>query len=65
MLYAASYSEWSKDHLTGFLEKIQDMLARLFTSDENFKTALREMRKNLLTDKFGYEILTTNSIFKF
>ena len=64
MLYAAYYSEWSKDHLTGFLEKIQDMLARLFTSDENFKTALREMRKNLLTDKFGYEILTTNSIFK-
>lgn len=65
MLYAASYSEWSKDHLAGILEKIQDMIARLFTSDENFKTALREMRKNLLTDKFGYEILTTNSIFKF
>lgn len=65
MLYAASYSEWSKDHLTGFLEKIQDTIARLFTSDENFKTALREMRKNLLTDKFGYQILTTNSIFKF
>ena len=65
MLYAASYSEWSKEHLTGILERIQDMIARLFTSDENFKTALREMRKNLLTDKFGYQILTTNSIFKF
>lgn len=65
MLYAASYSEWSKDHLSGILERIQDMIARLFTSDEKFKTALREMRKNLLTDKFGYQILTTNSIFKF
>ena len=65
MLYAASYSEWSKEHLTGFREKIQDWIARLFTSDEKFKTALREMRKNLLTDKLGYQILTTNSIFKF
>ena len=65
MLYAASYSEWSKDHLNGIWEKIQDMIARLFTSDEKFKTALREMRKNLLTDKLGYQILTTNSIFKF
>lgn len=65
MLYAASYSEWSKDHLNGMWEKIQDMIARLFTSDEKFKTALREMRKNLLTDKLGYQILTTNLIFKF
>lgn len=65
MLYAASYSEWSKDHLTGWWAKIQDMMARMFTNDEKFKTALREMRKNLLTDKLGYEILTTNSIFKF
>lgn len=65
MLYAASYSEWSKDHLTGWWARIQAMIARMFTSDEKFKTALREMRKNLLTDKLGYEILTTNSIFKF
>lgn len=65
MLYAANYSEWSKDHLTGIWARIQDMIARMFTSDDKFKTALREMRKNLLTDKFGYEILTTNSIFKF
>lgn len=65
MLYAASYSEWSKDHLTGWWAKIQDMIARLFANDEKFKTALREMRKNLLTDKLGYEILSTNSIFKF
>lgn len=65
MLYAACYSEWSKDHLTGWWAKIQDMIARMFTNDDKFKTALREMRKNLLTDKLGYEILTTNSIFKF
>lgn len=65
MLYAASYSEWSKEHLTGIWARIQDKIARMFTNDDKFKTALREMRKNLLTDKFGYEILTTNSIFKF
>lgn len=64
MLYAASYSEWSKDHLTGLWAKIQDMIARMFANDDKFKTALREMRKNLLTDKLGYEILSTNSIFK-
>lgn len=65
MLYAASYSEWSKDHLTGVWARIQDIVARIFTNDDKFKTALREMRKNLLTDSFGYGILTTNSIFKF
>lgn len=66
MLYAASYSEWSNDHLTGgILKRIQVMIARMFTNDEKFRTALREMRTNLLTDRLGYEILTTNSIFKF
>lgn len=65
MLYAASYSEWSKEHLTGIWARIQDTIARMFTNDDKFKTALREMRKNLLTDKFGYEISSTNSIFKF
>lgn len=65
MLYAASYSEWSKDHLTGIWARIQDMLARMFTDDEEFRTALQKMRMNLLTNKLGYEILSTNSIFKF
>lgn len=63
MLYAANYNEWAKDNL-GFWDRLRNLLANLFENDENFRTALREMRKNILYDQMGYRILNKNAIIK-
>lgn len=65
MIYGANYSEWAKDHASGFWAKLQAIIARMFENDEKFQTALRELRTVILHNTCGYKLLTNNSILNF
>ena len=65
LTYVSAYYSWLQSQPKGFMDKVKSVFSSYLTADSQFRTEISKMHKRIITDKFGYRILTTNSIFNF
>ena len=65
LTYVSVYYSWSQSQPKSFVDRVKSALSSYLTSDTQFRTEISKMHKRIITDKFGYRILTANSILNF
>ena len=65
LTYVSAYYSWLQSQSKSFVDRVKSSLSSYLTSDTQFRIEISKMHKRIITDKFGYRILTANSIFNF
>lgn len=65
LTYVSAYYSWLQSQPKSFIDRVKNAFTSYLTADAQFRTEISKMHKRIITDKFGYRILTTNSIFNF
>lgn len=64
LTYVADYNEWLKKQSSGSLiERLKKKILNIIMSDEDFNQEVKNLRRYMLTNSNGYEIITGNSIW--
>lgn len=61
--YVAKYYDWLQAQPKSLFEKLKDSINSYLTNDSEFRFEISKMYKYILTDKQGYKVITSNSIF--
>lgn len=65
LTYVSSYYAYQQAQPKGFIDRLKDTLNSYLTADTKFRNEIGMMHKRIVKDKFGYRVMTTNSIFNF
>lgn len=63
LTYVANYYEWSQGQPKNIIERMRNSLASLLKNNDEFLHEIKKMSKNIMLEKNGYSILTTNTVF--
>lgn len=64
LTYVAHYNQWQQTQRKGLLDKIKDTLSAYLRKDAKFFEEIYSLRKNILINKAGCEIITNNLIIQ-
>lgn len=62
LTYVSRYYEWQQNQTSGILNRLRNNLNSYLTSDSEFLSEIKKMHTRIITDKFGYQVITNNSI---
>ena len=62
LTYVSKYYEWQQNQTSGILDRLRNNLNSYLTSDSDFLSEIKKMHTRIITDKFGYKVITNNSI---
>lgn len=62
LTYVANYYEWSKGQPKGLLDRMKDSVTSFLKDDSDFLHEIKKLSMKVMTDRFGYRILNSNTI---